>query len=79
MNSLKDRQEALISERDYEKAKADIAAELAGMDEAQSLKIKRRIETRQLADKVIELFKWICKRKQLLLNVKLREFIKDVA
>ena len=57
MNSLKDRQEALISERDYEKAKADIAAELAGMDEAQSLKIKRRIETRQLADKVIELFK----------------------
>ncbi|WP_160209938.1 hypothetical protein [Anaerotruncus colihominis] len=49
------------------------------MDEAQSLKIKRRIETRQLADKVIELFKWICKRKQLLLNVKLREFIKDVA
>lgn len=57
LNSLKDRQEALISERDYEKAKADIAAELAGMDEAQSLKIKRRIETRQLADKVIELFK----------------------
>ena len=41
------------------------------MDEAQSLKIKRRIETRQLADKVIELL--------LLLNVKLREFIKDVA
>ena len=33
LNSLKDRQEALISERDYEKAKADIAAELAGMDE----------------------------------------------
>ncbi len=30
------------------------------MDEAQSLKIKRRIETRQLADKVIELFQAAC-------------------
>ena len=57
LNSLKDRQEALISEGEYDEARELIAAELAGMDEAQSLKIKRRIETRQLADKVIELFK----------------------
>ena len=57
LNSLKDSQEALISEGEYDEARELITAELAGMDEAQSLKIKRRIETRQLADKVIELFK----------------------
>ena len=38
LNSLKDRQEALISEGEYDEARELIAAELAGLDEVQSLK-----------------------------------------